>query len=163
MDGSDSISPGIAPVTGLDITGAWHLADCLLTYANGKTQRPWASSASGYLIYSPNGHMCLSLNYPGRTGNIECISYCGQYEIVLRAVRDRCRPRLSLDCGQREYPRHRHRSGTDRHDRERPSGAQRVAGAGGRSGIDTAICLEPCAGSGVPNGFNTPCAALKLL
>jgi len=86
MDGSDSISPGIAPVTGLDITGAWHLADCLLTYANGKTQRPWASSASGYLIYSPNGHMCLSLNYPGRTGNIECISYCGQYEIVADRV-----------------------------------------------------------------------------
>jgi len=86
MDGSDAISPGIAPVTGLDITGAWHLADCLLTYANGKTQRPWASSASGYLIYSPNGHMCLSLNYPGRTGNIECISYCGQYEIVADRV-----------------------------------------------------------------------------
>lgn len=70
MDGSDAISPGIAPVTGLDITGAWHLADCLLTYANGKTQRPWASSASGYLIYSSNGHMCLSLIHP--TGTCAC-------------------------------------------------------------------------------------------
>ena len=86
MDGSDAISPGIAPVTGLDITGAWHLADCLLTYADGKTQRPWASSASGYLIYSPNGHMCKSLNYPTRSSQIDCISYCGQYEIVADRV-----------------------------------------------------------------------------
>lgn len=86
MDGSDAISTGIAPVTGLDITGAWHFADCLLTYANGKTQRPWASSASGYLIYSPNGHMCKSLNYPTPSGQIDCISYCGHYEIAADRV-----------------------------------------------------------------------------
>lgn len=66
--------------------GAWHLADCLLTYANGKTQRLWASSTSGYLIYSPNGHIYQSLNYPGRAGNIECISYSGHYEIVADRV-----------------------------------------------------------------------------
>jgi hypothetical protein len=81
MDGSEAIAGGIAPVTGLDLTGTWHLGDCLLTYANGKVQRPWASSASGYLIYSDNGHMCKSLNYPGRDGRIECISYCGEFEI----------------------------------------------------------------------------------
>ena len=82
MDGSEAISEGLAPVSGLDLTGTWHLADCRLTYANGKVQRPWASSASGYLIYAPNGHMCKSLNYPDRNGRIECISYCGRYEVV---------------------------------------------------------------------------------
>ena len=86
MDGSDAAVEGIAPVKGLDLTGAWHLADCRLTYANGKVQRPFANSASGYLIYTPNGHMCKSLNYPARDGRIECVSYCGQYEIVENQV-----------------------------------------------------------------------------
>jgi hypothetical protein len=86
MDGSDAAVEGIAPVKGLDLTGAWHLADCRLTYANGKVQRPFANSASGYLIYTPNGHMCKSLNYPARDGRIECVSYCGQYEIVENRV-----------------------------------------------------------------------------
>ena len=66
--------------------GGLAAADCLLTYANGKTQRPWASSASGYLIYSPNGHMCKSLNYPTPSGQIDCISYCGHYEIFFDRV-----------------------------------------------------------------------------
>lgn len=81
MDGSDASIQGIAPVVGLDLTGTWHLADCTLTYANGKVQRPWAHSATGYLIYAPNGHMCLSLNYPNPDGRIGCVSYCGEYRI----------------------------------------------------------------------------------
>lgn len=86
MDGSDGAIQGIAPVVGLDLSGTWHLADCILTYANGKIQRPWAHSASGYLIYAPNGHMCKSLNYPGKDGRIRCISYCGEYRIVENQV-----------------------------------------------------------------------------
>lgn len=87
MDGSDAALTGIAPVIGLDLTGTWHLADCRLTYANGKVQRPWASSASGYLMYAPDGHMCTSLNYPAANGRIGCISYCGTYDIVENRVR----------------------------------------------------------------------------
>lgn len=98
MDGSDAAIGGIAPVVGLDLTGTWHLADCLLTYANGKVQRPWASSASGYLIYAPNGHMCKSLNYPARDGSIRCISYCGEYRIV----EDRVRHAISVSADIRD-------------------------------------------------------------
>ena len=87
MDGSDAALTGIAPVIGLDLTGTWHLADCRLTYANGKVQRPWASSASGYLMYTPDGHMCKSLNYPAADGRIAYISYCGTYDIVDDRVR----------------------------------------------------------------------------
>tara|TARA_R110002051_G_scaffold237941_1_gene298781 strand:+ start:503 stop:985 length:483 start_codon:yes stop_codon:yes gene_type:complete len=87
MDGSDAALAGIAPVGGLDPAGAWHLADCILTYANGKVQRPWGSSASGYLIYAAGGHMCKSLNYPGADGRIASLSHCGTYEIVADRVR----------------------------------------------------------------------------
>jgi hypothetical protein len=98
MDGSDAALEGIAPVVGLDLTGTWHLADCILTYASGKEQRPWASSASGYLIYAPNGHMCKSLNYPSRDGSIGCISYCGEYQIV----GDRVRHAISVSADIRD-------------------------------------------------------------
>jgi hypothetical protein len=81
MDGSETTSK-IAPVSGVDLSGTWHFADLRLTYANGRTSRPWASSASGALIYAPDGHMSLTLNYPGRGGRIECRSICGQYQIV---------------------------------------------------------------------------------
>ncbi len=87
MDGNDAAIAGIAPVGGLNLAGAWHLADCILTYANGKAQRQWGSSASGYLIYAPDGHMCKSLNYPAADGRIASISYCGTYEIVADRVR----------------------------------------------------------------------------
>jgi hypothetical protein len=84
MDGSDAAIAGLAPVGGLNLTGVWHLADCRLTYASGKVQRPWASSASGYLIYAADGHMCQSLNYPAADGRIACISYCGAYESLIQ-------------------------------------------------------------------------------
>ncbi|MDA0663257.1 MAG: lipocalin-like domain-containing protein [Proteobacteria bacterium] len=87
MDGSDAAITGLAPVGGLDLTGVWHLADCRLTYASGKIQRPWGNSASGYLIYAPDGHMCQSLNYPAPDGRIACISYCGAYEVLADRVR----------------------------------------------------------------------------
>lgn len=87
MDGSDAAISGISPVIALDLTGTWHLSDCRLTYANGKVQRPWASSASGYLMYTPDGHMCQSLNYPAADGRIAFISYCGTYDIVANRVR----------------------------------------------------------------------------
>ena len=87
MDGSDAALADIAPVIGLDLTGTWHLADCRLTYSNDKIQRPWASSASGYLMYAPDGHMCKSLNYPAADGRIACISYCGTYDIADNRVR----------------------------------------------------------------------------
>jgi len=87
MDGSDAALADVALVIGLDLTGTWHLADCRLTYANGKIQRPWASSASGYLMYAPDGHMCKSLNYSAADGRIACISYCGTYDIVDNRVR----------------------------------------------------------------------------
>lgn len=98
MDGSDASIQGIAPAVGLDLTGTWHLADCILTYANGKVQRPWAHSASGYLMYAPNGHMCQSLNYPERDGRIGCISYCGEY----RVAEDRVRHTISVSADIRE-------------------------------------------------------------
>ena len=58
-----------------------------MVYANGKVQRPWGRSASGYLIYAPEGHMCKSLNYPKADGSIACISYCGRYEVAGDRVR----------------------------------------------------------------------------
>jgi hypothetical protein len=87
MDGSGSTISGLTPVQGLDLSGAWHLADCYMVYANGKVQRPWGRSASGYLIYAPEGHMCKSLNYPKADGSIACISYCGRYEVAGDRVR----------------------------------------------------------------------------
>lgn len=98
MDGSDATIEGIAPVAGLDLIGTWHLADCTLTYANGKRRRPWASSVSGYLIYAANGHMCKSLNYPARDGSIACVSYCGEYQVV----GDRVRHAISVSNDIRE-------------------------------------------------------------
>ena len=86
MDGSETKSK-IAPVAGLNLCGTWHFADLLLTYGNGRVSRPWASSAAGALIYAPDGHMSLSLNYPSRSGRIECRSVCGQYEVVQDKVR----------------------------------------------------------------------------
>ena len=82
MDGSDAAMSGLTPVQGLDLSGAWHLADCYMVYASGKVQRPWGSSASGYLIYAPEGHMRKSLNYPEADGGIACISHCGRYEVA---------------------------------------------------------------------------------
>ncbi|MEX2455461.1 MAG: lipocalin-like domain-containing protein [Rhodospirillaceae bacterium] len=85
MDGSEAktnIAAAAGPVPGIDLNGTWHLADLRLFYAGGKMRRPWASSASGSLIYAPDGHMCLSLNYPTRLGRIDCMSVCGQYQIV---------------------------------------------------------------------------------
>lgn len=87
MDGSDASISGLTAVRGLDLSGAWHLADCYMVYANGKVQRPWGRSASGYLIYAPEGHMCKSLNYPKADGSIACISYCGRYEVAGDRVR----------------------------------------------------------------------------
>jgi len=87
MDGSDAAMSGLTPVQGLDLSGAWHLADCYMIYASGKVQRPWGSSASGSLIYAPEGHMCKSLNYPKADGRIACISHCGRYEVVGDRVR----------------------------------------------------------------------------
>lgn len=81
MDGSETTSK-IAPISGVDLSGTWHFADLRLTYADGRVTRPWASSASGALIYAPDGHMSLTLNYPGRGGRIECRSICGQYRIA---------------------------------------------------------------------------------
>ena len=87
MDGSDAAISGLRPVQGIDLSGAWHLADCYMVYASGKVQRPWGSSASGYLIYAPEGHMCKSLNYPKADGGIACISHCGRYEVAGDRVR----------------------------------------------------------------------------
>jgi hypothetical protein len=87
MDGSDSKIGSQARVQGLDLSGAWHLADCYMVYANGKVQRPWGSSASGCLIYAPEGHMCKSLNYPKADGSIACMSSCGRYEVAGDRVR----------------------------------------------------------------------------
>ena len=87
MDGSDAAMSGLTPVRANDLAGAWHLADCYMVYATGKVQRPWGRSASGYLIYAPEGHMCKSLNYPGMDGNIACISHCGRYEVADDRVR----------------------------------------------------------------------------
>jgi hypothetical protein len=58
-----------------------------MIYASGKVQRPWGSSASGYLIYASEVHMCKSLNYPKADGRIACISRCGRYEVVGDGVR----------------------------------------------------------------------------
>jgi hypothetical protein len=87
MDGSDATISGLKPVQGLDLSGAWHLADCFMVLANGKVQRPWGRSASGYLIYAPEGYMCKALNYPKSDGSIACISSCGRYEISGERVR----------------------------------------------------------------------------
>tara|TARA_R110002072_G_scaffold19422_26_gene71981 strand:- start:2954 stop:3394 length:441 start_codon:yes stop_codon:yes gene_type:complete len=87
MDGSDAAMSGLTQAPATDLSGAWHLADCYMVYATGKVQRPWGSSASGYLIYTPEGHMCKSLNYPRANGNIACISYCGRYEVAGDRVR----------------------------------------------------------------------------
>lgn len=87
MDGSDAAISGLKPVQGLDLSGTWHLADCYMVYASGKVQRPWGSSASGYLIYAPEGYMCKTLNYPGDQGGIDCISHCGRYEVIGDRVR----------------------------------------------------------------------------
>lgn len=87
MDGSDAALSGLTPVRGLDLSGAWQLADCYMVYASGKVQRPWGSSATGYLIYAPEGHMCKSLNYPKADGGIACISHCGRYEVAGDRVR----------------------------------------------------------------------------
>tara|TARA_B100000676_G_C18050019_1_gene830509 strand:+ start:931 stop:1170 length:240 start_codon:yes stop_codon:yes gene_type:complete len=57
MDGSDAISSGIAPLTGLDITGAWGLADCLMTCASGNIQGYWGSSASPARAGGPGSTM----------------------------------------------------------------------------------------------------------
>lgn len=81
MDGSETTA-NIAPVSGVDLSGTWHLADMRLHYADGRVRRPWARSASGSLIYAPDGHMCLSLNYPTLSGRIDCMSFCGAYQIV---------------------------------------------------------------------------------
>ena len=87
MDGSDATISGLVPVREIDLSGAWHLSDCYLVYANGKVQRPWGRSASGYLIYAPEGHMCKALNYPKPDGSIACIACCGRYEVVGDRVR----------------------------------------------------------------------------
>lgn len=87
MDGSDAAISGLKPAQDLNLTGAWHLADCYMVYASGKVQRPWGSSASGYLIYAPEGHMCKSLNYPAADGTIACISHCGRFEVIGDKVR----------------------------------------------------------------------------
>ena len=73
MDGREAISERLTPISGLNPKGTWHMAGCVLTHANSKFHRPWVSSASSYLAVAPNGHMCKSLNYPGRDGHIECI------------------------------------------------------------------------------------------
>lgn len=87
MDGSDAAMSGLTPVRADILAGAWHLADCYMVYATGKVQRPWGSSASGYLIYAPEGHMCKSLNHPRADGSIACISHCGRYEVSGDRVR----------------------------------------------------------------------------
>jgi len=71
MDRREALSEGLPPVLGLGLAGTWHLTGCVLNYANCKFQRPWASSVSGNMIYTPNGHMCKSLSYSGRHDVVE--------------------------------------------------------------------------------------------
>lgn len=85
MDGSEA-KDKVAAVSGIDLNGTWHLADYRLIYADGRVRRPWANSASGSLIYAPDGHMCLSLNFPTQSGRIDCRSVCGQYQIAENRV-----------------------------------------------------------------------------
>jgi len=82
MDGSETTTENIAAVPAVELAGTWHLSDCTVTYPNGKVTRPWARSASGCLIYAPDGHVCTSLNYPRLDGRLECRSFCGEYRIV---------------------------------------------------------------------------------
>ena len=82
MDGREAIPEGLAPVSGVNPTGTWHLTGCVLTYANRKFQRSWESSVSGYRIYAPHGHICESLDNPGRDGRMECICYCSRSDVV---------------------------------------------------------------------------------
>lgn len=82
MDGREAIPEGLAPVSGVNPTGTWHLTGCVLTYANSKFQRSWESSVSGYMIYAPNGHICKSLDNPGRDSPMEGICYCSRSDVV---------------------------------------------------------------------------------
>lgn len=81
MDGSEAID-GEVRTDDIDLNGTWHLADCRKIYADGRSRRPWGGSASGFLLYAPDGHVCITLNFPGGDGLVRCNSYCGRYEIV---------------------------------------------------------------------------------
>ena len=66
----------------LDLAGTWHLAECRTAYPGRKSRPTWGSSASGYLIYAPDGYMCQNLTYPGSDGAVRTVSFCGSYEVI---------------------------------------------------------------------------------
>lgn len=127
MDGSDAVMSSLAPAQGLVLSGAWHLADCYMVYASGKIQRPWGSSASGYLIYAPEGHMCKTLNYPKPDGGIACISHCGRYEIL----GDRVRHLISVSADIKEIGTTEEQTIAVSHDRLTLSASPAPAGGPG--------------------------------
>ncbi len=49
------------------LIGAWRLQDCVLTYPDGKVQRPYGDNPNGVIMYTPDGWMSCHMQ-GGRKG-----------------------------------------------------------------------------------------------
>jgi hypothetical protein len=79
------------------LTGTWRLVSWENTDANSHISHPLGEGAVGYIMYNPDGYMCVAIMHPERalfaagdllSGSIEekanaastYVSYCGRYE-----------------------------------------------------------------------------------
>lgn len=92
------VSRGELTATQKKVLGTWRLVSWENKDEEGKVTYPYGKDALGYLIYSPDGHMCATLsknkrpNFPGGDilgGTLQqqaeavqtYIAYCGKYEV----------------------------------------------------------------------------------